>query len=100
MSSFYQSLDYTTNHDFKLRKKRFKRGKPCCICGKIYSQGKMMVAHKTPVRELTDWEALYDQTNWEVRCIYCERRLNQAEDRQNNLLNRQNEITITKKEKL
>jgi len=35
-----------------------------------------MVAHIKPVSEIDDWTALYDQTNWEVRCIGCEQELN------------------------
>lgn len=45
----------------------------------------MMVAHKVPVRDITDYEALFDTTNWEVRCIPCERRLNREEDLLNNI---------------
>ena len=88
MSTFYETLDFRTNAQFKARKKAFKKGKPCSICGKLYSSDKMMVAHKIPVRELSDWDALYDQDNWEVRCIYCEREANRKEDIEaNNLLN-------------
>ena len=76
MSVFYQSLPYKVQRSFKLRKQKFKKNKPCAICGKRYSKGEMMVAHKRPVSELTDWEALYDVKNWEVRCIYCERQMN------------------------
>ena len=76
MSLFYQSLPYSVAKSFKLRKKKFKKEKPCCICGKIYPSHEMMVAHKRPVAELSDWEALYDIKNWEVRCIYCERDYN------------------------
>lgn len=100
MSAFYETLDYQTNMEFKARKRAFKKGKSCEICGQKLKPAEMMVAHKIPVRDISDYEALFDVTNWSCRCIYCERRLNQAEDRQNNLLNRQNEITITKKEKL
>lgn len=81
MSLFYQSLPYLENWAFKRRKSAFKRGKPCAICGKKYPKGEMMVAHIIPVRELSDYDALYDTTNWEVRCIYCERRLNNEENR-------------------
>lgn len=88
LSNFYESLDYSTSRAFKLRKKRFKWGKPCAVCGKKYPLDEMMVAHKIPARELTDWEALYDESNWEVRCINCERRLNQQEDRRQGLLNK------------
>ena len=76
MSVFYQSLPYKVQRSFKSRKQKFKKNKPCAICGKRYSKGEMMVAHKRPVSELTDWEALYDVKNWEVRCIYCERQMN------------------------
>lgn len=92
MSSFYESLDYTTSRDFKFRKKRFKRGKSCAICGKKLPSSEMMVAHKIPARELSDWEALYDESNWEVRCIHCERKLNQEEDRHQGLLNKRNKV--------
>lgn len=80
MSLFYQSLPYGVARSFKRRKKKFKRGKPCAICGKIYPSDEMMVAHKKPVEKLTDWEALYDVKNWEVRCIYCERDYNRKND--------------------
>lgn len=80
MSSFYQSLDFITSRQFKARKKLFKKGKPCAICGKQLRPEEMMVAHKVPVRDLSDWDALYDQSNWEVRCIYCEQKLNKEED--------------------
>lgn len=65
----------------------------------------MMVAHKVPVRDLSDWDALYDQTNWEVRCIYCERKLNQKEDKERakqekSLLNTEKEGIIDDKESL
>lgn len=76
MSLFYDTLDKDTNFDFKRRKKAFKKGKPCAICGKRLVSELMMVAHKVPVSELSDYDALYDQTNWEVRCIGCERELN------------------------
>jgi hypothetical protein len=80
MSTFYQSLPYNVARSFKKRKQRFKRNKPCCICGKMYPPDEMMVAHKKPASELTDWEALYDVKNWEVRCIFCERELNRRSD--------------------
>ena len=80
MSLFYQSLPYKVARSFKKRKQRFKKGKPCSVCGKMYSPDKMMVAHKRPVSELTDWEALYDVKNWEVRCIFCEQALNRKSD--------------------
>lgn len=80
MSVFYQSLPYKVQRSFKSRKQQFKKNKPCAICGKLYSKGEMMVAHKRPVSELTDWEALYDTKNWEVRCIYCERQMNLKND--------------------
>lgn len=76
MSLFYDTLDKDTNFDFKRRKKAFKKGKPCAICGKRLVSELMMVAHKVPVSELSDYDALYDTTNWEVRCIGCERELN------------------------
>ena len=79
MSLFYQSLSYWENMSFKRRKRAFKRGKPCAICGKKYPNNEMMVAHIIPVRELSDYDALYDTTNWEVRCIYCEQKLNREE---------------------
>ena len=79
MSTFYQSLSYWENLWFKRRKKAFKRGKPCAVCGKKYKPAEMMVAHIIPVRELSDYDALYDEANWEVRCIYCEQRLNREE---------------------
>lgn len=82
MSLFYQSLSYWDNLMFKRRKKAFKRGKPCAVCGKKYKPSEMMVAHIVPVRQLSDYDALYDTTNWEVRCIYCERRLNHQEAQQ------------------
>lgn len=88
MSTFYQSLPYSVARDFKWRKKKFKRGKHCAICGKRYSPAEMMVAHIIPVAELTDWEALYDTSNWEVRCIYCEQEHNKKEARHGN--NREN----------
>ena len=80
MSVFYQSLPYSVQRSFKKRKQKFKKGKPCAICGKTYPTAEMMVAHKRPVSELTDWEALYDVKNWEVRCIYCERQMNLKND--------------------
>lgn len=81
MSSFYEALPLCVNRDFKARKREFKKGKPCAICGKRLPLSQMMVAHKIPVRDLSDWEALYDTSNWEVRCIECERKHNQMEDR-------------------
>ena len=80
MSVFYQSLPYPVARAFKKRKQQFKKGKPCAVCGKIYPSDEMMVAHKTPVSKLPDWDALYDEKNWEVRCIYCEQRLNREGD--------------------
>ena len=80
MSLFYDTLDKQTNLDFKRRKKAFKKDKPCAICGKKLSSDRMMVAHKIPVSELSDLDALYDITNWEVRCIYCEREYNEKKD--------------------
>lgn len=46
---------------------------------KKYPNNEMMVAHIIPVRELSDYDALYDTSNWEVRCIYCEQKLNREE---------------------
>lgn len=80
MSIFYQSLSAYEAFKFRKRKQAFKRGKPCTICGKKYRKPEMMVAHIIPVRELSDYDALYDSKNWQVRCIYCERRLNREED--------------------
>lgn len=80
MSAFYETLDYQTNMEFKARKKAFKRGKCCAICGKKLPPAEMMVAHKIPVRDISDYEALFDTSNWEVRCIPCERKLNRQED--------------------
>ena len=94
MSTFYQSLPYKVQRSFKIRKKRFKKNKPCAICGRRYPSDEMMVAHIKPVSELTDWEALYDIKNWEVRCIYCERELN----RKNGIIKSMN--TQMRKEKL
>lgn len=82
MSLFYKSLGFKTNYAFKKRKQAFKKGKPCAICGNIYPSDEMMVAHKTPVRDIEDWEALNDESNWEVRCIECERKLTKQEDRE------------------
>lgn len=76
MSVFYQSLDKKTALAFKKRKKDFKKGKSCSVCGKKYPMYEMMVAHIKPVTELTDAEALYDTTNWVVKCIYCEQKYN------------------------
>ena len=76
MSLFYETLTKKENLAFKARKKAFKKGKPCSICGRIYKPEYMMVAHIKPVSEIDDWTALYDQTNWEVRCIGCEQELN------------------------
>lgn len=105
MSGFYQSLDYITNRQFKARKKLFKKNKPCAVCGKIYPPDEMMVAHKVPVRDLSDWDALYDQSNWEVRCVYCEQKLNQKEDKERaaiakSLLKDEEEELIEDKESL
>ena len=83
MSVFYQSLPYNVARSFKKRKQRFKRGKPCAVCGKMYPPDEMMVAHKKPAHQLTDREALYDVKNWEVRCIYCERHYNRLHPEQN-----------------
>ena len=91
MSSFYSSLPPVEKEMFRLRKQEFKKGKPCAICGKKLKDGEMMVAHLTPVRELSDYDAVRDTTNWEVRCIYCERRLNQEEDKERNRLRKEEE---------
>lgn len=86
MSLFYKSLSAYEAFKFKKRKQAFKKGKPCAVCGKTYPKGQMMVAHIIPVRQLTDYDALYDTSNWEVRCIYCERRLNREETLKNNMM--------------
>lgn len=86
MSLFYQSLSAYEAFKFKKRKQAFKKGKPCAVCGKTYPKGQMMVAHIIPVRQLSDYDALYDSKNWEVRCIYCERRLNKEETLRKNRL--------------
>lgn len=78
MSLFYETLTKKQNLAFKARKKAFKKNKPCAICGRKYKPDEMMVAHLKPVSEINDWEALYDQTNWQVRCILCERMLNMS----------------------
>ena len=76
MSLFYESLPKKTAVAFKARKKAFKKNKPCAICGRKYLSDEMMVAHIRPVSELSDFDALYDMSNWEVRCVYCERKMN------------------------
>lgn len=86
MSLFYQSLSAYEAFKFRKRKQAFKKGKPCAVCGKTYPKGQMMVAHIIPVRQLSDYDALYDTKNWEVRCIYCERRLNREETLRENRL--------------
>lgn len=86
MSLFYQSLSAYEAFKFRKRKQAFKKGKPCAVCGKTYPKGQMMVAHIIPVRQLSDYEALYDSKNWEVRCIYCEHRLNREEALRKNRL--------------
>ena len=80
MSLFYETLTKKENLAFKARKKAFKKGKSCAICGKCYKPQFMMVAHLKPVSEIDDFTALYDQTNWEVRCINCEREMNRRKD--------------------
>lgn len=80
MSLFYESLPKKTAFAFKARKRAFKQNKPCAVCGKRYPSDEMMVAHIKPVSELSDYDALYDTSNWEVRCLYCERRLNKEKD--------------------
>ena len=82
MSLFYETLTKRENYAFKARKKAFKRNKPCAICGNKYAPEYMMVAHIKPVSKIDDWTALFDQTNWEVRCIGCEREHNREEKRQ------------------
>lgn len=79
MSLFYESLSKKTAMAFKARKKAFKKNKPCAICGQKFAPEYMMVAHIKPVRELDDFDALYDTSNWEVRCIGCERELTRQE---------------------
>lgn len=76
MSLFYESLPKKVAYAFKARKKAFKKNKPCAICGRKYPSDEMMVAHIRPVSELSDFDALYDMSNWEVRCVYCERKMN------------------------
>lgn len=76
MSLFYESLPKKTAFAFKARKKAFKKNKSCAVCGRKYPSGEMMVAHIRPVSELSDFDALYDMSNWEVRCVYCERKMN------------------------
>lgn len=80
MSLFYESLPKKVARAFKARKKAFKKNKPCAICGRRLPSDEMMVAHIKPVSELSDYDALYDTSNWEVRCLYCERRLNKEKD--------------------
>ena len=80
MSIFYESLTRSQAFAFKARKKAFKKNKPCAICGKIYPSDEMMVAHLKPVSELSDYDALFDTTNWEVRCVYCEHQYNKEKD--------------------
>lgn len=82
MSIFYETLPPGVAGSFKKRKKKFKKGKPCAVCGHIYPPEAMMVAHKIPVTDLTTYDALHDASNWEVRCIYCERRYNQKHDKE------------------
>lgn len=83
MSLFYESLGKKANFAFKARKKAFKKNKPCAICGRKLPSDEMMVAHIRPVSELSDFDALYDMSNWEVRCVYCERELNKEKDGEN-----------------
>lgn len=80
MSTFYKSLSFPEAIAFHRRKQQFKKGKPCAICGKTFPSDKMMVAHIIPVRELSDYDALYDTSNWQVRCIMCEHSMNHVEN--------------------
>lgn len=80
MSLFYESLPYKEARAFKARKKAFKKNKPCAICGRKLPSDEMMVAHIRPVSELSDFEALFDTSNWEVRCVYCEHEYNKEKD--------------------
>ncbi len=84
MSMFYRSLTGHTAGKFQKRKKKYKEGKPCAVCGRLLKPEYMMVAHLTPARELTDEEALFDETNWEVRCLDCEHKFNRREQMQKN----------------
>ena len=84
MSIFYETLSYPVARAFKKRKQRFKKDKPCAVCGRKLNPDEMMVAHKTPVSELSTSRAILDEGNWEVRCIYCERKLNHLEDLRRN----------------
>ena len=81
MSLFYQSLSFKKKVAFQRAKQTFKKNKPCAVCGKRFPGEQMMVAHIIPARNLAEEAALFDTTNWEVRCIECERRLNQQEDK-------------------
>lgn len=87
MSVFYETLKGDISADFKQRKRAFKARKPCAICGVYKKPSQMMVAHIKPVCELTDEEALYDTSNWEVRCIDYEMRLNKIKDREKSCAN-------------
>ena len=80
MSLFYESLPKKTAFAFKARKKAFKKNKSCAVCGRKYPSDEMMVAHIRPVSELSDFDALYDMSNWEVRCVYCERKMNKEKN--------------------
>lgn len=84
MSLFYETLTREEGIHFQNRKQKFKAGKPCAVCGRTLAMEKMMVAHLIPVRELTNKAALFDESNWEVRCIECERRLHHEEQIINN----------------
>lgn len=77
---FYKTLKPNENRKFKERKRQFKRGKPCAVCGRLLAERKMMVAHIRPASEIPKREALMNAGNWEVRCIECEQRLNREEE--------------------
>ncbi len=84
MSLFYKSLTYKESVEFQKRKRKFKAGKPCAICGKTLELENMMVAHLIPACELTDKKALFNEANWEVRCIQCEQKLHHEEQLRQN----------------
>lgn len=82
MSSFYETLPKSVNLAFKRRKKNFKRGKDCAICGKkLHRQEDRYVDHIIPVYMLNDYEALYNQDNWQVLCLDCKKEKDRNDQR-------------------
>lgn len=60
----------------KEKQRKFKKNKPCAICGCLLEQERMTVDHIIPKAYYENW---YETKNWQVLCVNCHNRKTKCE---------------------